>query len=133
MKIGVTPQRDAHFLFHDFDIQITSTFDLRFLAKLAGSREPGGLKKMCKTYLLIHHYDDEYYFLHFNWEDRKSSEDQIQYASNDVHNAIELFNFFARDLRAKRLFEEQSNYIKRIINGCTKCKYLDSYYEKHVF
>lgn len=128
LKIGVASQKDAKFLFNDFNIETQSTFDLRFMAQMAGYKQPGGLKKMCENYLNIPNYEEDYY-MHNCWEDEYLPSEAIQYASKDVHNSIELFELFAKNVQSKGLLEMQSSYMKRIIDQCVSDQHLNHYYE----
>lgn len=127
LKIGVAPQHDANLLFNDFGIETASTYDLRFMAKMAGYEQPGGLKKMCENYLHIQYYDRDYY-MHYHWEDDFLTSKAIQYAANDVHRSIDLFEFFAKKVQSIGLFEVQSIYMERMINQCLRNTYLRCFY-----
>lgn len=128
LKIGVAPQKDANFLFQDFDIETSGTFDLRFMAKMAGYEQPGGLKKMCENYLNIPNYGEDI-LLHYHWEDNHLTSQATQYAANDVHRSIDLFEFFAKKIQFLNPLKKRSSYIKRIINKCYYDGHLDYYYE----
>lgn len=130
IKIGVAPQKDANFLFQDMGIEVRRTYDLRFMAQMAGFDQPGGLKKMCENYLNIQNSnDDKDYCMHYLWEDECLSAQAIQYAADDVHRSIDLFDFFAEKIQPKSLFEVRTNYMNGIINQCIFSGYLNYYYE----
>lgn len=128
LKIGVAPQKDAKYLFHDFNIHVRSTFDLRFMAQMAGYKQPGGLKTMCENYLNFPCYR-EVYSLHYGWEDECLTSQAVHYASRDVHGSIGLFEFFADKIQSKDPFEMQSSYMKRVIDQCISDQHLNYYYE----
>lgn len=123
LKVGVGSQEMANYLFHDFDILVKNTLDIRFMASVAGC-EPNGLKEMSE------YYSKEYYWklsAHWEWEKPKLCYFTILSAAKDPHIAIELFKFFGRKLQSKRLFEDQSDYIQRLIN--THChRYINIYF-----
>lgn len=114
VKVGVNPHGDANYLVRDYGICVASTFDLRYMAKIADCR-PGGLAKMSEDYIKVK-LDKNWRIRCSDWEAPTLSQKQINYAANDAHVGIELFKFFAAKLQPKRLFEKQSTYVKHIID-----------------
>lgn len=113
MKVGVAPQGDAHYLVRDYGVCVASTFDLRYLAAMTDCR-PAGLGKMTEDYLNVK-LDKNWRIRCSDWESPTLSGKQIDYAAKDAHVAIELFKFFAIRLQQKGMLENQSTYVKNII------------------
>lgn len=114
LKVGVAPQGDANYLARDYGVCVASTFDLRYLAAMTGCRS-GGLAKMSEDYLKVI-LDKNWRIRCSDWEAPTLNEKQIDYAAKDAHVGIELFKFFAERLKSKGLLENQSTYVKNIID-----------------
>lgn len=123
MKVGVRLQYDADYLFHDFDVRVLSTFDLRYMAKVAGF-EPGGLRVMAQNHLQIHNNDDQ--FIAGQWEKPVLTDTTADCAARDAQMAIDLFKFFSRTLKSRVCFKSQSSYVESII--ATYCSPHFEYY-----
>lgn len=114
LKVGVAPQGDASYLAQDYGVCVASTFDVRYLAVMAGCKA-GGLAKLSEDYLKVK-IDKNWRIRCSDWEQPTLNEKQIAYAANDAHVGIELFKFFAEKLEPKRFVEKQSAYVKHIID-----------------
>lgn len=123
-KVGVSPQIDAKHMQTDYSVQVASTIDLRFLAKLAGC-QPGSLAKMSENYL--GEILDKDGARTSNWETSQLSEEQINYAADDGFASIELFKYFAELIAGERRFDNETDQLKYVIrNHCAEL--LDKYY-----
>lgn len=89
IKTGVGPQSDATMLLQDYSIRMNGTFDLRFLAMLAGTK-PEGLAKLSKNVLNVE-LDKDWRVRCSDWEAVKLSDKQIEYAAKDAQVAIDIF------------------------------------------
>lgn len=96
------------------------------MANAAGCRH-AGLKRMSEEYLKIK-LVEPHWRIFYKWEDRTLGQELIEYAANDAHASIELFNFFANQLQVKGELEEQSTYIQHIITEYCSV-YLNKKYE----
>lgn len=114
VKIGVAPYTDKGHLKKDYNVHVASTLDLRFLARKAKCQH-GGLKAMTERYTKLS-IDET--LTCSSWEASKLSEEQIEYAADDVRAAIELFKYFheeiAPDESVRRFINNHcSQYINR--------------------
>lgn len=94
IKVGVAPYTDARFLQQDYQVRVTRTLDLRYMARLAGC-QPGRLATMSEQYL-GRSLDKGYQCS--DWEETKLSRTQIQYAAADVDAGMDLLIYFARNI-----------------------------------
>lgn len=97
VKVGVDPKSDAKYLKQDYDIDVNSTLDLRYMAELVCC-QPGGLGKMSQQYLNIMP-SKKNWRMHLRWEDAELSQEQIDYAAKDAADGIELFIFFTKHMQ----------------------------------
>lgn len=95
IKVGVAPYTDAKFLRDDYNCNCNGTLDLRFVAERAGCN-PGRLSKMSDDYLGISLDKDSNQCS--DWEADSMDGDQIEYAAQDVHVAIQLFKYFGCEI-----------------------------------
>ncbi|XP_055312171.1 exonuclease 3'-5' domain-containing protein 2-like [Sitodiplosis mosellana] len=112
VKVGVAPYTDAKYLKDDYGVHVASTLDLRFMATAARCT-PGGLKKMAKDYLGIP-LDKSTQCS--DWEAPTLSRPQIEYAALDVHVAIQLFKYFAREIAPGQNSKDIIDHLSRYIN-----------------
>lgn len=93
VKVGVAPYTDAKFLRDDYGVCVTSTLDLRYMARESHCT-PGGLKMMTENYLRSFGivFDDNQCS---DWENAELSDAQVRYAAADVEAASELCKYFA--------------------------------------
>lgn len=103
--------KDAKYLNQDYGANVKGTFDLRYMAALADCN-PGKLSKMTEEYLDIEL--DKGDVPTSNWEAQELDDEQIKYAANDSHAAIELFKNFAKKLKSMNSFRNQSDHFQYI-------------------
>lgn len=87
--MGVVPQTDASHLFADYAVKMNATLDLRYLA-LQADTKVGGLAVLSKNILGIE-LDKDWRVSCSDWEANVLTKQQIDYAANDSHVAIEIF------------------------------------------
>lgn len=93
VKVGVAPMDDARNLQRDYGLRVTSTLDLRHMAR--ARRLPAlGLAKMSLAHLGVT-MDKDWRISCSNWEAPELSARQIDYAAKDALVAVELFRRFA--------------------------------------
>lgn len=108
----------------DYSVEVASTIDLRFLAKLAGC-QPGSLAKMSENYL--NEKLDKDGARTSNWETSELNEEQINYAADDAFAAIELFRYFAKLIARGNRFDNERDQLRYVIrNHCAD--FLDKYF-----
>lgn len=125
LKVGVRTQEMATYLYHDFDIMVRNTLDVRYMHAIAlvARCEPNVFNEMSEDYSKQRHR-----IIVDEWDEKELSEDAIELAAKDVQINIELFKFYGRNLQSKTPFEKQSDYIERLIN--TYCHpYINFYYD----
>lgn len=127
LKVGITPNTDARYLFEDYfrenssDNQynhIRGTLDLRYVAKMARCEHVMGLARMSEKYLEVPMEKDSNIRCS-NWEEERLSEEQIKYATLDALVAVDLFKFFA-----EKIAHNNSCRIQKVIDDCNE--YVDS-------
>ncbi|KAM8706148.1 hypothetical protein ACLKA7_010433 [Drosophila subpalustris] len=99
IKVGVAPQDDAKKLSHDFGVGVSNTFDLRFMAVMAG-HQAEGLGKLAKTHLNFV-LDKNWRLACSNWEATQLDAAQLNYAANDALAAVAIFQKLSRDLEPR--------------------------------
>jgi hypothetical protein len=104
LKVGVAPLNDANLLLNDYNLQVNSTCDLRFLAEKTGVR-PGSLGHLSKSLLKID-LDKDWRIRCSNWEAPDYSDKQIEYAAKDAECGIEIFKFLFKKLGKPATMEE---------------------------
>lgn len=129
LKVGIATDSDANYLQQDYGIHISSTFDLRYMATKAGC-QPSNLADMATQYLNLK-LDKDGQILESDWESPTLNNRQIDYAANNSFVAVELFKYFANKLKSKRLFENQSRFIKSIIDDFC-LRYFDFNYRETI-
>lgn len=117
VKVGVCPMGDANYLARDYGICVASTLDLRYMAWMCHLRT-GGLAKLSEMYLNIF-LDKDWRIRCSDWEAPILSKTQIEYAAKDAHVGIELFKFFAHQMKPMPIFGNQTKHIESILND--KC------------
>lgn len=89
IKVGVTPYTDANHLLTDYAINVSSTFDLRFLALLT-EHKAEGLAKLSQAVLGIEL--NKYWRIRCSdWEVETMNPQQVDYSAKDAFVAIEIF------------------------------------------
>lgn len=114
MKIG-------DYLFRSHNIQIKSTLDIRYMAKMAGSAV-GYLKSMCETHL--GHYFAEYK-VPPNWAIENFKDKELEFAARDSHQAMELFKVFHEKLIENNSLDESQASIVGLVKEHLDVKYAD--------
>ncbi|XP_034485760.1 exonuclease 3'-5' domain-containing protein 2 [Drosophila innubila] len=99
IKVGVAPQDDAKKLSHDYGVGVSNTFDLRFMAIMAG-HQAEGLGKLAKTHLNFV-LDKNWRLACSNWEATQLDSAQLNYAANDALAAVAIFQKLSRDLEPR--------------------------------
>lgn len=104
---------DAKHLLQDYGIRTKSTFDLPYLAAIAGCN-PGSLAMMSENYLDIKLNKKSK--THSGWEDDHLSVRQTDYAAKDAYVAIKLFKYFQRKLLKPSIMTEDYEHVQYVIN-----------------
>ncbi|XP_037038339.1 uncharacterized protein LOC119075879 [Bradysia coprophila] len=112
MKIGVDTQRQALYLFNDFDVRVASTFDLRFMAS-----EPMDLKLMKRHYMQITSQINPYFPFESEYE---------QTLSVNARASIVLFRLFCGDC------DSNMQPIKHAPNAVTVKYMIDTFCRIHL-
>ncbi|KAH8419192.1 hypothetical protein KR222_010059 [Zaprionus bogoriensis] len=103
IKVGVAPQDDAKKLSHDFGVGVANTFDLRFMAVMAG-HQAEGLGKLAKTHLDFV-LDKNWRLVCSNWEAPQLEPAQLNYAANDALAAVAIFQKLSKDLEPRNFWD----------------------------
>lgn len=103
IKVGVAPQDDAKKLSHDFGVGVSNTFDLRFMAVMAGHKAEG-LGKLAKTHLNFV-LDKNWRLVCSNWEAPQLEPAQLNYAANDALAAVAIFQKLSQDLEPRSFWD----------------------------
>lgn len=112
IKVGVAPQDDAKKLSHDFGVGVSNTFDLRFMAVLAG-HQPEGLGKLAKTHLNFV-LDKNWRLVCSNWEAPQLEPVQLNYAANDALAAVAIFLKLSKDLEPRSFWDWRTTNFKQL-------------------
>lgn len=89
IKVGIEGVKDAQHLRKDYDIEVRSTFDLRFLAESTGNR-PEGLEKLSKSVLSLD-LGKDWELIKSDWDVLTLQSNQVAYAEKAVKAAIDIF------------------------------------------
>ncbi|KAH8358461.1 hypothetical protein KR093_000433 [Drosophila rubida] len=103
IKVGVAPQDDAKKLSLDYGVGVSNTFDLRFMAVMAG-HQAEGLGKLAKTHLNFI-LDKNWRLACSNWEAPQLEAVQLNYAANDALVAVAIFQKLSRDLEPRNFWD----------------------------
>lgn len=103
IKVGVAPQDDAKKLSHDYGVGVSNTFDLRFMAVMAG-HQAEGLAKLAKTHLNFV-LDKNWRLVCSNWEATQLDSAQLNYAANDALAAVAIFQKLSKDLEPRSFWD----------------------------
>lgn len=103
LKVGVAPQDDAMKLSHDFGVGVASTFDLRYMAVMAG-HQAEGLGKLSQTHLNTM-LDKNWRLACSNWEAPQLDSAQLNYAANDALAAVAIFQKLSKDLEPRTFWD----------------------------
>ncbi|KAH8311581.1 hypothetical protein KR044_007019 [Drosophila immigrans] len=103
IKVGVAPQDDAKKLSLDYGVGVSNTFDLRFMAVMAG-HQAEGLGKLAKTHLNFT-LDKNWRLVCSNWEAPQLEPVQLNYAANDALVAVAIFQKLSRDLEPRNFWD----------------------------
>ncbi|EDV91209.1 exonuclease 3'-5' domain-containing protein 2 [Drosophila grimshawi] len=106
IKVGVAPQDDAMKLSHDFGVGVASTFDLRYMAVMAG-HPAEGLGKLSKTHLDFQ-LDKSWRLACSNWEAPQLTAAQLNYAAYDALAAVAIFKKLSYDLQRQQFWDWRS-------------------------
>lgn len=112
IKVGVAPQDDAKKLSHDFGVGVSNTFDLRFMAVMAG-HQPEGLGKLAKTHLNFM-LDKNWRLVCSNWEAPQLEPVQLNYAANDALAAVAIFQKLSKDLDPRSFWDYRTINFKQL-------------------
>lgn len=108
---------DAKYLYDDYGIRVDNWFDLRYMAVLAKC-QPGKLRTMAENNLKLKLNDD---CKVSDWDANPLTDEQIEYAENDVKVSIELFKYFAERIYDGHPFRGKEGRIQYVIdNFCSK-------------
>ncbi|XP_017874797.1 PREDICTED: exonuclease 3'-5' domain-containing protein 2 [Drosophila arizonae] len=103
LKVGVAPQDDAMKLSHDYGVGVASTFDLRYMAVMAG-HQAEGLGKLSQTHLNTA-LDKNWRLACSNWEAPQLDSAQLNYAANDALAAVAIFQKLSKDLEPRTFWD----------------------------
>ncbi|KAL9873126.1 exonuclease 3'-5' domain-containing protein 2-like isoform 1-T1 [Glossina fuscipes fuscipes] len=135
IKVGIDPSGDAQKLQEDYGIYVASTFDIRYLAVMIGCK-PLGLEKLSRLVLNVD-LIKPWHISASNWEDKKLSDAQIEYAAN-AFAGIDIFKHLSYRLkRSNELFFRNVDFarIKSEIEdlvGYRKCCRISKFIENFV-
>lgn len=118
LKVGIIPHIDAKKLSRDYHIKVSGTFDLKHLAMKCKCRA-SGIGKLSEELLKVKlDYKTKGLItdkMHKKWEDETLDEENIKYAVNDAHAAIELFKKFQEKLMPKQS-DDQTKCVQQFID-----------------
>lgn len=106
LKVGVMPHNDAKQLLIDYGLRVNEAFDLRHLARhcRCWGTDLGNLTEELLNVTLDHKVRGlNTRELHRKWECDPLPEENIKYAANDAHAAIELFKKFQEKIMPESL------------------------------
>lgn len=112
IKVGIGGTDDKKYLYEDHDLEVNSTFDLRFLAEERNYR-PEGLEGLSKSVLNVD-LPNRYAVLS-NWDDDLDS-DQIEYAESAAKASIDIFEVLYSSSGRRRTKGEFINYCQANLN-----------------
>lgn len=114
IKAGVTPISDAKYLMQDYAIQMNGTFDLRFLAMMAGQKAQG-LGSLSKAVIGME-LNKDWRIRCSDWEIDVLSPKQVEYAAKDAYVAIEIFRKLYNTVRPN---QASADDIRKFCDGYT--------------
>jgi 3'-5' exonuclease len=89
IKAGIEGNKDMRYLREDYQIEVRSSFDIRFLAEDTGN-SPQGLKNLAESVLGID-IGRSWDTISSNWDQYPLEPDQIAYAEAAVRCSVEIF------------------------------------------
>lgn len=89
IKTGFEVVKDANYLREDYNLEVRSTFDLRFIAEDTGNR-PEGLEKLSSAVLDLD-LGRDWEIIKSDWDVPKMENHQIAYAEAAVKASIDIF------------------------------------------
>lgn len=89
LKVGVDPLNDANHLLKDYQVQVKSTLDLRYLAQYLG-KAPQGLAKLSKAFVGVE-LNKDWRVRCSLWDSQVLTKAQVDYAAADGLVAIEIY------------------------------------------
>lgn len=101
LKVGIGAFTDAKKLVKDYHVDVSSTLDLKILAKKCkiSAVGLGGLSESVLHVKLDHKISGRMASIfHSRWENDTLDEEHIKYAANDAYVSIELFKKFQEKL-----------------------------------
>lgn len=101
LKVGIDPWRDVEKLLDKYDLDISGTLDLRFLAE-ACKEIPNGLAYLARVHLGMN-LNKNNPSIHSEWERNVLSAACQKYAAEDAFASIELFKHFAKCFKPANL------------------------------
>lgn len=121
MKVGIRPQSDAKKLHQDYRLKVDGTFDLKSLARKCKYRSEGigSLSEEVLNVKLSQKIKGlNTQKLHKKWQNDTLDKENIKYAADDAHVAIELFKTFQEKLMPTKPSEELTKNVQQFINEC---------------
>ncbi|XP_055322331.1 exonuclease 3'-5' domain-containing protein 2-like [Sitodiplosis mosellana] len=101
LKVGIAPHSDANKLFSGYRLKVAGVMDLKYLAKKCKCKSQG-IGKLSEEVLKVRLSHKEKGLLtqkiHKKWENDALDDENIKYAADDAHVAIELFKKFQEKL-----------------------------------
>jgi 3'-5' exonuclease len=89
IKAGIEGIKDIRYLREDYQLEVRSSFDIRFLAVDTGNH-PGGLKSLSESVLGLT-LDRNWDTISSDWDQSPLEPDQIAYAEEAVKNSVDIF------------------------------------------
>lgn len=89
IKAGIEGIKDIRYLREDYQLEVRSSFDIRFLAEDTGNH-PGGLKSLSESVLGLN-LDRNWDTISSDWDQSPLEPDQIAYAEEAVKNSVDIF------------------------------------------
>lgn len=108
IKVGIEGTKDTRYLREDYQIEVRSTFDLRFLAEETGNR-PEGLEKLSKAILNLD-IGRDWEIISSDWDQATLEPQQIAYAETAVKASIDIFKTLFAYLRPGNKKQDALDY-----------------------
>lgn len=124
LKVGVGVDHDIKALYDDHRISVKGTLDLQYMAALANCR-PGKLSRMSEDYLNLRLNKE--YMPYSDWDAADLSQEQIDYAAQDVYAAIALFKYFVEKIYDGWMPRTDKARVDYVIGRFCR-KFVDLYY-----
>ncbi|XP_055322326.1 uncharacterized protein LOC129578174 [Sitodiplosis mosellana] len=119
LKVGIMPHKDGNRLGNNYRVEVSGILDLKHLAKKCKCKAEG-IRSLSEEVLNVKlDYKKRGRIsreIHKSWENDKLNDENIQYAANDGHVAIELFKKFQQKLMSTNHSDDQTKDVKQFID-----------------